>query len=165
MAQLASEIVRFDSLLRRRDSAEVAMGIEVLRAMARSSDTVLASGAVRNLVRFANVDSALTDSTVWKNRTALRAIGAGAYTRALPTLDSLLKTRVNDKVHAKNRASGLLSDMIRDQILRTATGERHGWTRNAGAAREAVGDAERARVTAPEPALKRSSRSDAGVWL
>ena len=98
----------------------VAMGIEVLRAIARSSDTVLASGAVQHLVRFANEDSVLTDSTLWKNRTALRAIGASAYTRALPTLDSLLKTRVNDKVRAKNRASGLFSDMIRDQILRTA---------------------------------------------
>jgi len=119
-AQIVSEIVRFDSLLRRSDSAEVASGIEVLRAMARSSDTLLAASAVQKLAQFANGDTALDERTLWKNRSALRAIGAGAYTRALPTLDSLLKTRVNDKVHAKNRASGLFSDMIRDQILRTA---------------------------------------------
>src|ERR1041385_1913654 len=36
--ELAAQVVRFDSLLRATDSAEVAMGIEVLRAMARSTD-------------------------------------------------------------------------------------------------------------------------------
>jgi len=132
--KLADQIPRFDSLLRqgdtlrlpmspeeqKKDSLRVAMNIEVLRTMARSSDTVLASRAVRTLVKFANEDSARTESTLWKNRSALRAIGNSAYTRSLPTLDSLLRSRVNNKVIAKNRASGLFSDMIRDQILRSA---------------------------------------------
>jgi hypothetical protein len=132
--KLADQIPRFDSLLRqgdtvrlpmsaeeqKKDSLRVAMNIEVLRTMARSSDTVLASRAVRTLVKFANEDSGRTETTLWKNRSALRAIGNSAYTRSLPTLDSLLKSRVNNKVLAKSRASGLFSDMIRDQILRSA---------------------------------------------
>jgi hypothetical protein len=128
------------------------MGIDVLRAMARSTDTVLASGAVRRLVRFANEDSLLTEQTLWKNRTALRAIGAGSYTRALPTLDSLLKTRVNDKVRAKNRASGLFSDMIRDQILRTARqANATVGSRNGGADRaKLLATLNKLEVTAPE---------------
>jgi hypothetical protein len=118
--QLAAEVPRFDSLLRRSDSAEAAMSVEVLRAMARSSDTVLTRAGVETLVRFINEDSGLTDKTLWKYRSALRAIGSSSYIRALPTLDSLLKSRIADKPQSASRASGLFSDMIRDQILRTA---------------------------------------------
>jgi HEAT repeat protein len=160
--ELAAQVVRFDSLLRSTDSAEVALGIEVLRAMARSTDTALASSAVRRLVEFANADSALTDQTLWKHRLALRGIGGSAYTLALPTLDSLLKSRVNDKVHAKNRASGLFSDMIRDQILRTARqANATVGTRNGGEDRaKLLATLNKLEITAPElSALKEELRA------
>jgi HEAT repeat protein len=118
--QLAAEIPRFDSLMRQPDSAEAAMSVEVLRAMARSSDSALMTRGVETLVRFVNEDAGLTENTLWKYRSALRAIGASSYARALPTLDSLLKSRIADKPQSQSHAAGLFSDMIRDQILRTA---------------------------------------------
>jgi hypothetical protein len=146
--QLADEAVRFDSLLR-RDSLSFLTGLDVLRAMARSSDSVLARRGVSTLVRFANDESTFADTTLWRNRQALRAIGGTSYARALPTLDSLLKSRVVDKVQVKNRTAAVFSDMIRDQIVRTA--------RQANASVSSRNSADRAKLFATLNALEVSA--------
>jgi hypothetical protein len=149
--QLAAEIPRFDSLLRRSDSAEAALSVEVLRAMARSSDTVLMRGGVETLVRFINEDSGLTDKTLWKYRSALRAIGGSSYVLALPTLDSLRKTRIADKPQSQNHAAGVFSDLIRDQILRTARqANATVGTRNGADPRRLLATLNALEITAPD---------------
>jgi hypothetical protein len=117
------------------------------------------------LVRFANEDTALTEQTLWKNRTALRAIGASGYTRSLPTLDSLLKSRIANKVQAKNRTAGLFSDMIRDQILRSARQANATVGTRGGADREKLlATLNALEITAPElAALKEELKAPVDV--
>ncbi|MGQ0649772.1 MAG: HEAT repeat domain-containing protein [Gemmatimonadaceae bacterium] len=113
--ELAAEAVRFDSLLHQPDSGNFVMGLEVLRAMANASDTVLANHAVRFLSAYV---SAPTDSvhTIDRNRRAIAALGDLQSARSLAVLDTLLQSRLTNKVLSSTRRSVETEEDLREQL-------------------------------------------------
>jgi len=117
--QLAAEAPKFLVLLR-RDSTEFVLGLRVLRAMALSRDSTFGPIAENVLIKYVNEDTSYTGNMLWRKQAILRVLGAEPWYRSLPALDSLLKTRVSDRVQSKNQGAAQFSDLIRDQIVQTA---------------------------------------------
>jgi hypothetical protein len=117
--QLAAEAPKFGELLR-RDSTDFVLGLGVLRAMVQSRDSTLGPIAVNLLTEYVNEDTSFSGNSLWRKQAIIRVFSRARYDRALPALDNLLKTRVSDRVQSKNKAAGVFSDLIRDQIVQTA---------------------------------------------
>ena len=117
--ELAAEVPKFGELLR-RDSTEFTLGLRVLRAMAQSRDSTIWPLAESVLTQYANEDTSFSGQALFRKQAVVRAIGAQAWDRALPALDSLLKMRVSDRVSSKSKGSAAFSDLVRDQIVQTA---------------------------------------------
>lgn len=116
---IASEMVRYDSLLRAPDSAGFVLAIGVLGTMARSSDSTFSAGAIQLMTAAADTIARTSSGSMIRVDSAVQALSRVRYDRALPALAKLLKAV--DSKKAPSRADADLADLIKLEMNRVAS--------------------------------------------